>query len=209
MASNLYIYLDWLLLIVMVLSFCEQLFYKKINFYGILSLLALATYIAIHSLNEEINIFILLLFFGGVFLIILEMFIPGGILGVIGVIVLITDIVIVNDKTYNIAFIIIVSLFLGVILYTINKKVFKKKLLFLGNFVLDDKLSSEEGYLAKESEVELIGEILTAYTDLRPAGVALFNEKKIDVVTEGDFIEKNNKVKVVKVEGMRVVVRKI
>ena len=34
-------------------------------------------------------------------------------------------------------------------------------------------------------------------------------EEKFDVVTDGDFIEKGNKIEVVRVEGMRIVVRKI
>jgi serine peptidase len=50
---------------------------------------------------------------------------------------------------------------------------------------------------------------MMSYTDLRPAGVAVLNEEKFDVVTDGDFIEKGNKIEVVRVEGMRIVVRKI
>src|SRR5699024_10161042 len=46
-------------------------------------------------------------------------------------------------------------------------------------------------------------------TPLRPAGTALFDNERIDVVSEGSFIELDKEVKVIKVEGMRVVVREI
>ena len=57
--------------------------------------------------------------------------------------------------------------------------------------------------------VELVGKKLKAYTDLRPAGVAILDNEKLDVVTDGDFIEKGNGIVIVRVEGMRIVVKKI
>jgi membrane-bound serine protease (ClpP class) len=46
-------------------------------------------------------------------------------------------------------------------------------------------------------------------TVLRPSGTAVFNNERIDVVSEGDFIDQNAKITVIKVEGVRIVVRKI
>jgi membrane-bound serine protease (ClpP class) len=46
-----------------------------------------------------------------------------------------------------------------------------------------------------------------AQSNLRPSGLALIDGKRIDVVTEGPMIERGTPVKVVAVEGMRVVVR--
>ena len=57
--------------------------------------------------------------------------------------------------------------------------------------------------------LELIGKKLQAYTDLRPAGVAVLGNEKLDVVTDGDFIEKGNEIEIIRVEGMRIVVKKI
>ena len=48
-----------------------------------------------------------------------------------------------------------------------------------------------------------------AYTDLRPSGKANIDDKRFDVVTEGVFLEKGDPVRVVAVEGQRIVVRKI
>ena len=206
---NLMMSLDWILLITMSLTFCQQLFSKKFNFYGILSLLSLAIYIALHSYSTGLSIFVLLLFIGGLALIGLEMFVPGGIVGTVGIITVVYAIIYVNKPTYYIAFILVVSLILAVILYYVNRNVLHKKLIFLDRLVLNDSISTEDGYVASESRVELVGQILKAYTDLRPAGVAILGNEKLDVVTDGDFIEKGNEIEIVRVEGMRIVVKKI
>lgn len=54
---------------------------------------------------------------------------------------------------------------------------------------------------------ELLGRTGVALTTLRPAGTAELNGKRVDVVSEGGFIEKGQPVKVVRIEGLRVVVR--
>ena len=206
---NLMMSLNWVLLITMSLAFCQQLFSKKFNFFGVLSLLSLATYIALHSYSTGLSIFILLIFIGGIALIGLEMFIPGGIVGTVGVVTLVYAIIYVNKSTYYIAFILVISLILAVILFYVNRNVFHKKLMFLDRLVLNDSISTKDGYVASESRLELLGQKLIAYTDLRPAGVAVLENEKLDVVTDGDFIEKGNKIEVIRVEGMRIVVKKI
>jgi membrane-bound serine protease (ClpP class) len=53
-----------------------------------------------------------------------------------------------------------------------------------------------------------IGETGSAVTDLRPAGTALINGKNIDVYSEGEYIEKGAKIKVISTEnaGVKVAV---
>ena len=206
---NLMMSLDWILLITMSLTFCQQLFSKKLNFFGILSVLSLATYIALHSYSTGLSIFVLLLFIGGMSLIGLEMFIPGGIVGTVGIITVIYAIIYINKSTYHIAFILVISLILATIQFYVNRNVFHKRLTLLNRLVLNDSISTEDGYVASESRLELIGKKLQAYTDLRPAGVAVLGNEKLDVVTDGDFIEKGNEIEIIRVEGMRIVVKKI
>ena len=47
-----------------------------------------------------------------------------------------------------------------------------------------------------------------AYTDLRPSGKANINDQRFDVVTEGVFLEKGDPIRVIAIEGQRIVVRK-
>jgi len=46
----------------------------------------------------------------------------------------------------------------------------------------------------------------TVESDLHPSGKALFGEVLLDVVTEGDFVARGAKVRVLEVSGNRVVV---
>jgi membrane-bound serine protease (ClpP class) len=56
---------------------------------------------------------------------------------------------------------------------------------------------------------ELLERTGTALTRLRPSGTALIDGKRVDVVTEGPFIDRGTPVKVIAVEGLRVVVRSL
>jgi len=75
--------------------------------------------------------------------------------------------------------------------------------------------SSESAVLSDQSATDedayrvLIGKEGVARSGLRPAGLALIDGRRVDVVTEGALIENGARVKVVAVEGNRVVVRRV
>ena len=46
-------------------------------------------------------------------------------------------------------------------------------------------------------------------SDLRPAGKAEINNRRIDVVTEGDYIGKDTDIVVIEVRGSRIVVSEV
>lgn len=54
-----------------------------------------------------------------------------------------------------------------------------------------------------------VGKEGEAQTELRPAGIVAIDGVKLDVVTSGELVERSRRVRVVKVEGNRVVVRAI
>ncbi len=61
---------------------------------------------------------------------------------------------------------------------------------------------------ADEKET-LIGMEGIAHSDLRPGGTALFGDRKIDVVTHGDYIARQSPVRIMEVHGNRIVVEDI
>jgi membrane-bound ClpP family serine protease len=71
---------------------------------------------------------------------------------------------------------------------------------------LEDEASPLPGV---DQAVSLLGHVGTATSMLRPAGMAQFGERYVDVVTEGDFIEPGTPVQVVEVEGTRIVVKRV
>lgn len=68
-------------------------------------------------------------------------------------------------------------------------------------------ISEREVGTVGAEQPHLLNQTGTAFTHLRPSGTALINGQRVDVVTEGPFIERGTPVKVVAVEGLRVVVR--
>lgn len=69
---------------------------------------------------------------------------------------------------------------------------------------------SSEDYTSVDAEIaDLLGKTGTAHSELRPAGMALIDGRKIDVVSPGHFIAQGVEVKVEDVSGNRVVVREL
>jgi membrane-bound serine protease (ClpP class) len=75
-------------------------------------------------------------------------------------------------------------------------------------FVLKTAQDDKFAYRAASPELEkLLGKVGETLTSLRPAGIAIFDGSRVDVVSEGGFLSKNTPVKVVKIEGRKVVVK--
>lgn len=68
---------------------------------------------------------------------------------------------------------------------------------------------SSEGYSTSIGLEALVGKMGVAASDLRPSGWAVVGADKLFVVTEGEFVENGDDVKVLSVDGNRVVVRKV
>ena len=73
-------------------------------------------------------------------------------------------------------------------------------------FVLGTSLAHEPRADPEELP-SLEGVVGTALTPLRPAGIASLAGRRVDVVSQGDFIELGQAVEVVRDEGHRVVVK--
>ncbi|MCA9320836.1 MAG: hypothetical protein KDB53_08885, partial [Planctomycetes bacterium] len=52
-----------------------------------------------------------------------------------------------------------------------------------------------------------VGDAGRAHTTLRPAGIGVFDRHKVDVVTQGGYIDAGRPIRVVEVHGNRVVVK--
>ena len=83
------------------------------------------------------------------------------------------------------------------------------KLLARSPVTLRKTLSRKEGVSSQSSELEsYIGTQGNAVTDLRPAGIAVINGKRVDVVTRGEYLEKDSAIVVAAVTGNQIIVRK-
>lgn len=77
-------------------------------------------------------------------------------------------------------------------------------------FILSASEKTEEGFQAAPQELTaLVGKSGKTVTPLRPAGVAMINGQRVDIVTQGEFVAPETDVEVILVEGSRVVVRSL
>lgn len=77
----------------------------------------------------------------------------------------------------------------------------------LGAIFLRETEAAALGYVSSAARHDLAGRVGTAVTDLRPAGIGLFNGERLDVVSEGGFIQAGSKIRVLRSEGYRHIVR--
>ena len=77
------------------------------------------------------------------------------------------------------------------------------------SMVLREQTTTEQGYTSAIERTDLLGNEGVVKNELRPAGTAIFDSEPIDVVSEGEYIVKGEKVVVIGVNGGRVVVRRV
>lgn len=151
-----------------------------------------------------IEVYIVLLV-AGLFMLGLETIVPGGVLGVIGVVALIIAAVIgfsIFPAPWGMMNALGILILTGITLYIWVKyfpKTIAGKILTLSE---DTKT-----YKANIVHDELVGKEGVAATTLRPAGIAKIDGNRVDVVAEGRWIEQDAPIKVVSVSGHIITVR--
>lgn len=149
----------------------------------------------------------LILFIIGVILVILEFFLAGGIAGAFGAIAIIASIILAGGNPAYMAYSVLIAIAVAVSGMVIIMRFFGKKLHLLNKMVLMDATDTESGYVSNINRVELLGKQGLAITPLRPSGTIDCDGERIDVVSQGSYIDKGKHVTIVKVEGSRIVVR--
>lgn len=162
----------------------------------------------------------LLLFLVGLTLIIMEIFVfPGfGVLGVCGGILVIASILAAMVQRMPGGPFVpslpelhapLMQLSGAVILAAVSALAlgrFLPKTPLYGWLVLHQANVRSAGYAAAATEDALLGQVATTVSQLRPAGTVQLGDRRIDVVTRGDFVDKGKPVRIIDVQGSRVVV---
>ncbi len=74
---------------------------------------------------------------------------------------------------------------------------------------LGESTDRDEGYTSADVRSELVGAEGAAITALRPAGVGLFGDERLDVVSESEWIEEGTRIRIMSADGYRHVVRAV
>ncbi|MCD5414861.1 MAG: ATP-dependent Clp protease proteolytic subunit [Clostridiales bacterium] len=173
---------------------------------GTLSIVSFSLFFAGSILAGHATYAVLIIFAAGILLLFVEALVPGfGIAGIGGIICLIGSIFMASSSVATAVVSLIIAMVFSVIALVLLLK-FGPKTKFLDKIVLR---ASEKGYIAaaKDYSVLLNKEgIVKSY--LRPAGKVEIEGAVYDVIADGDFIEKGKEIKVIKVEGRKIVVTK-
>ncbi|WP_068962657.1 NfeD family protein [Desulfosporosinus sp. BG] len=149
------------------------------------------------------------LFVIGIVLLAVEIFIiPGfGVSGMLGIAALITGIFLVTDSLLEgVLFTGGALVVLGIITFLSFRSPRTRRL--WQKFSLSTRQTSKGGYVAPKVQYEVyLGRVGISLTQLRPAGTADFDGEHLDVVTEGGFIGPGKGIRVIAVEGNRIIVR--
>ena len=151
-------------------------------------------------------LWIILLYAGGISLVLAEILLPGGILGVFGGVLLVGSAGLTIYYYPGEAFWVIMVQLLGVFasvpfgFYLLPRVGLGKRL------ILADEQLVEDGYVSNETDQSLLNQVGEAYTSLRPAGTIILGDKRYGAVTTGNFISKGDSVRIVEVHGNRIVV---
>ncbi|MDF7825272.1 NfeD family protein [Pontiellaceae bacterium B12227] len=86
-------------------------------------------------------------------------------------------------------------------------------MLLAGRFLPETRafqhLTLDEVVPDAEEDLSLLGLEGLSHSDLRPGGSAYFDGRKLDVVTQGDYIPRQTEIRVIEVHGNRIVVEDI
>lgn len=158
------------------------------------------------------NLPILICFVIGIGLMVLEAFMPGfGLPGISGIILEVVAVALTWMNHGPMAALGMTLIVLSILAIAIsmslrsaaNGKLSRSKL------VLNDTESNEAGYRSTEDLDVFLGKEGVTTTVLRPSGMAEFDGVRLNVVSEGEFIQSGTRVQIVRVEGSRILVRTI
>lgn len=165
-----------------------------------------------------------LLFLVGAILLFIELFVtPGfGVVGMSGIAFIVTSLALtlteypINSEFFRMPdllpplYLLTWSLFGSVVLAVVLAKILPKTS-FYHWIVLEHSENKAEGYHSSEDKAISVpmGARGVSMSVLRPSGLARFDKGRYDVVSQGDYIPSGVPVEVIRIEGRRLVVRRV
>lgn len=201
--------LSTLLLAIGFIGIAVEIFTPGFGVGGIASIIAFGLYFGGNILAGNSNWISLTLFVIGLILIVVEGMVPGfGLPGISGIIFIVVGIIMAMNNLRSAVLSLSIAIILTAIVVIILVKLGYRSKIF-NNIILSNKLHKDKGYIPSEDMEHLLGEEGRALSELRPAGFIEIGNNKYDALSDGGFITRNDKIKVVKVEGSKIFVRRI
>jgi membrane-bound serine protease (ClpP class) len=149
------------------------------------------------------------LYVAGVLLILAEFFVPGAVLGILGGVAVVACGVWASYIYPDLAFLFVVADLVGVMAAILLGVFLITKTNLAHGLVLEDEFTQEKGYVSDVTDATLLGAIGEVYSPLRPVGAITVNERRVAAVADGSFVDAGVTVRVIEVQGNRVVVERV
>jgi membrane-bound serine protease (ClpP class) len=198
-----------MLLTIGLLGLVLELFSPGFGVFGFTSVSAMLLFFYGHLVAGLTGYETLILFIIGIALIFLELFISGGIAGILGFVAVIASFFLAADNPVHMGIALLLAIVISILIASLLIKVFGKKMSLFKKLILTDSTNKENGYIANKSRLELVGLVGYTETVLRPSGTIVIEDERLDAVSEGGYISEGAKVRVMRAEGARIIVREI
>ncbi|WP_331721978.1 NfeD family protein [Alkalithermobacter paradoxus] len=176
---------------------------------GIISILGFGLFFGGSVLGGSASTFVLFIFLIGLIFLVLEALAPGfGIFGISGILAVVVSIIMASNSLLQ-AFAYMFVAFIITIIATVFliKKLPKRKI--SKTLLLETKLNKEGGFVPYKENTDYIGKVGNSVSDLRPSGKVQIGNEILDCISETSYIEKNKAVKIIKIDGNKIIVREI
>ena len=151
----------------------------------------------------------IILFLGGILLILFELYTPGvGIFGISGIIAIFGSLFLSLGANAAAVNMLAISLMIAIILFLAIAKSLPSSKLW-SRLILKDVETKNAGFSSSQDYSSYLGKTGITPTGLRPAGAMIIDGVQLDVVSEGQFVAPKELVKVVSITGNRIVVRPV
>lgn len=151
----------------------------------------------------------IILFIGGLVLILFELYTPGvGIFGIAGVIAVFASLFLTLGANATAINMLAISLAVAIVIFLLLLKHLPSSKLW-SRLILKDAATKNAGFSSSQDYSQYLGKTGITSTGLRPAGAVIIDGVQLDVVSEGQYVEPNTLVKVVNITGNRIVVRPV
>ncbi|WP_370512385.1 nodulation protein NfeD [Planomicrobium sp. CPCC 101110] len=198
-----------ILLSIAFLGLIMELFTPGLGVPGFVGLSSLLLFFYGHLVAGLAGYEAIILLIIGFGLLVVEFFVPGGIAGFFGLAAIFGSILLAGGDLQTTSIAILIALIVASVGMVILLKFFGKRLHLFNRIILMDSTNTESGYVSNVNRMELVGQTAITMTALRPSGTIKLNDERIDAVSEGRFVDPGKNVKIIKVEGSRIVVREI
>lgn len=177
---------------------------------GVISLTAFGLYFGGVLLAGFSSWIVLVIFIVGILLLFVEVLAPGfGVPGVLGIVAVFVSIILASSSMEQALISLLIAIILTIVAVILLFRYAPRNNKFFDKITLSTSLNTSSGYVSSEDYKSYVGKIGVTITPLRPAGSIEIDNRRLDVVSENAYIEKDVKVEVIKVEGNRIIVRKI